>query len=81
MKRDIWHEGKWYPRTGYLCRRCGHPVYKTDLAERGYSYQCFECDEDLFSFEVMEEEDYGMGVCTDAAAAVGASGRRGRCSG
>lgn len=37
-----------------VCRRCGHPVYRSDLAE--YAYQCFHCDEDLYSFEAMEPD-------------------------
>ncbi len=51
----IWHEGKWYAHTGFVCFRCGQPVYESDLKERGYSYQCFHCDEDMFSFEVEPE--------------------------
>lgn len=37
-----------------VCRRCRHPVYRSDLAE--YTYQCFHCDEDLYSFEAMEPD-------------------------
>lgn len=37
-----------------VCRRCGHPVYASDNPE--YSYQCFHCDEDLYSFEVAERD-------------------------
>ena len=32
-----------------VCRRCGSKVRKSDLEE--YSYQCDECDEDLYEFE------------------------------
>lgn len=32
-----------------VCLRCGNEVEKSELAD--YSYQCFECDEDLFEFE------------------------------
>lgn len=65
----VWHEGKWVPTTGFVCRRCGSPVYESELKERGYRYQCLECDEDLFGFEVvkapliaphvLEEEQHG----------------------
>ena len=44
-----------YEVTGKVCRRCTARVYKTDNPKQGYSYQCFECDEDLFPFEVMPE--------------------------
>lgn len=50
----IFHEGRWYEGTDMACRRCGHPVYGSDNAE--YSYQCFHCDEDLYSFEVTEQD-------------------------
>ena len=38
------------PEQGLRCKRCGGPVYKSDLPE--YAYQCFTCDEDLYSIEV-----------------------------
>ena len=50
----IFHEGRWYENTDMVCRRCGHPVYKSDISE--YSYQCFHCDEDLYSFEATEQD-------------------------
>ena len=40
--------------TGLICRRCGCPVYKSDNPE--YSYQCFYCDEDMYSVEVVEQD-------------------------
>ena len=46
----IFYEGRWYENTDMICRRCGSPVYESDIS--GYSYQCFQCDEDLYSFEV-----------------------------
>ena len=52
--RGFFHEGHWYKDTGMTCRRCGHPVYRSNLAE--YAYQCFHCDEDLYSFEVTEQD-------------------------
>ena len=45
-----------YENTGLVCRRCGHPVYESDNAE--YPYQCFHCDEDLFSFEVVSQDRF-----------------------
>ena len=51
----VWNEGQWYPHTGYQCRRCGHPVFESDLKEQSYEYQCFHCDEDMFIFEVDKE--------------------------
>lgn len=50
----VFHEGCWYENTDMVCRRCGHPVYESDNPE--YSYQCFHCDEDLYSFEAMEQD-------------------------
>lgn len=50
----IFHEGRWYENTDMVCRRCGHPVYESDNPE--YSFQCFHCDEDLYSFEVTEQD-------------------------
>jgi ribosomal protein L37AE/L43A len=31
------------------CNKCNSKVAKSDLKE--YSYQCMECDEDLYEFE------------------------------
>lgn len=31
------------------CRRCGSPLFPSDLPE--YAFQCFECDEDFYAFE------------------------------
>jgi len=33
-----------------VCNRCGCRVWKSSNPE--YKYQCFNCDEDLYSFEV-----------------------------
>ena len=46
----IVHDGRWYEETGQKCPRCGCPVYPSDIPE--YNYQCFDCDEDFYSFEV-----------------------------
>ena len=35
-----------------VCCRCQHPVLKSEV--KGYKYQCLECDEDLYNFEVEE---------------------------
>lgn len=35
------------------CNRCGSIVFKSELPE--YLYQCFNCDEDLYSFETYED--------------------------
>ena len=50
----IFHEGRWYESTDMVCRRCGGPVYASDIPE--YSYQCFHCDEDFYSVEVEEQD-------------------------
>jgi hypothetical protein len=50
----IFYQDKWYENTDMVCRRCGSPVYETDNPE--YSYQCFACDEDFYSFEVAEQD-------------------------
>lgn len=41
-----------------VCNHCKTKVYPSNSQE--YAYQCFECDEDLYTIEtqVMEEEDY-----------------------
>ncbi len=51
----IFCKDRWYENTDMVCRRCGHPVYKSDNPK--YSYQCFYCDEDLYEFEVVERDD------------------------
>lgn len=50
----IFHDGHWYGNMDMVCKRCGSLVYQSDCA--GYSYQCFRCDEDLYSFEVTEQD-------------------------
>ena len=54
----IFHDGRWYENTDMICRRCGSPVYESDNPE--YSYQCFYCDEDLYSFEAEEQDAHYM---------------------
>ena len=36
-------------RTNRVCRRCGNPVYKSDVDD--YPYVCYHCDENMYSFE------------------------------
>lgn len=36
------------------CNKCGNPVTESDLKD--YSYQCLECDEDLYLFETHSKE-------------------------
>ncbi len=50
----IFHEGRWYENTDLICRRCGQPVYESENPE--YGYQCFHCDENLYAFEVEEQD-------------------------
>lgn len=50
----IFHDGRWHEDTGMMCRRCGRPVYGSD--NPAYRYQCFYCDEDLYSFEAVEQD-------------------------
>lgn len=38
---------------GVCCPRCRGPLYASDLPQ--YKYQCFECDEDFYSFEAVQE--------------------------
>lgn len=52
----VFHDGHWYGNTDMVCKRCGNPVYQSDHAE--YIYQCFRCDEDLYSFEVTEQDGF-----------------------
>ncbi len=49
----IFINGRWHENTDMICRRCGSPVWKSDLPQ--YEYQCLKCDEDLFSFEAEEQ--------------------------
>jgi hypothetical protein len=36
--------------TGKFCRRCGRPVYRSTIKQ--YTWQCFNCDEDFYGFEI-----------------------------
>lgn len=52
----IFVDGKWYENADMKCRKCGSPVYESDNPE--YVYQCFACDEDLYSFETEEQDPH-----------------------
>jgi len=39
------------------CRRCHKIVLWSDLKSQGYTYQCLDCDEDLFTFETYVGDD------------------------
>ncbi len=46
--------GKLPRRVKYLrsigkCVKCGAPLFKSEV--KGYTYQCFGCDEDFFKYE------------------------------
>ena len=57
----IFIERDWYESTNRICRRCRSPVWKSDNPK--YSFQCLECDEDLFEFETDEQcPDYSPKV-------------------
>ena len=49
----IFREGRRYDNTDMICKRCKSPVWESDNPE--YEYQCFNCNEDLYSFEVEEQ--------------------------
>ena len=36
-------------KSNGICRRCGSPLFPRDI--KGYTYQCFQCDEDFYSIE------------------------------
>ena len=38
-----------------ICRRCGGPLYPSEI--EGYVYQCFCCDEDFYSIEVIHKPE------------------------
>ena len=42
-----------HPLKKRVCSRCRNHVSKSTIGnnENGYKYQCFHCDEDLFSIE------------------------------
>lgn len=46
-------------KTRRFCPHCGRPVRNShnDKHYNGYSFQCYECDEDFFMFEVLRKAD------------------------
>ena len=61
------------PVFGKFCHKCDGPVWVSE--NEGYAFQCFECDEDLYSFEVKTEPVvegttidtgfFGVGFCDE----------------
>ncbi len=47
--KGIMPEAVKYLRSVGKCTRCGHPLFRSEI--KGYSYQCFNCDEDFYKFE------------------------------
>ena len=45
-------------RKIYLCPKCGKALNFSDNPE--YTFQCFDCDEDFYSFEAKEMEQHRM---------------------
>lgn len=39
--------------TRRICKRCGSRIYHSDV--KGYPYVCFECDENMHSFETCKK--------------------------
>jgi len=44
------HYNVFYENTGFQCRRCGRPVYRSTVL--ACAYQCFACEKDFFDDEV-----------------------------
>lgn len=42
-------------KTRKFCPHCGRPLLKSQI--KGYSFQCFACDEDFYRFEVYGKKD------------------------
>jgi hypothetical protein len=42
-------------KTGRFCPHCGRPLLKSQI--KGYTFQCFACDEDFCKFEVLRKKD------------------------
>ena len=43
------------PCKDAICRRCGGPLYPSEI--EGYVYQCFCCDEDYYGIEVIRKPE------------------------
>lgn len=48
------------------CEKCGAPLFRSQV--RGYAFQCFECDEDFYSFEQPRAAE-ALGLGWEATAA------------
>lgn len=48
-------------KVHYFCPHCGRPVQisHNDKEYNGYSFQCYNCDEDFFRFEVLTKKEMG----------------------
>ena len=44
-------DGEFVEELEPRCPRCGHPLDRSELTDRGYTYYCPQCDEDFYSFE------------------------------
>jgi uncharacterized Zn finger protein (UPF0148 family) len=42
-------------KTSRFCPKCGRPLLKSPI--KGYTFQCFRCDEDFYKFEVLRKKD------------------------
>lgn len=71
LKNEKWYDAedtvtdiidKWFitHSTGRICNRCGSDVLKSDNPE--YSFQCLNCDEDLYRFETSLETEKSEGM-------------------
>lgn len=52
----VFFNGAWHENTDMKCRRCGGPLFESDLPD--YAFQCFTCDEDFYSFEAEEQDPH-----------------------
>ena len=52
----IFINGDWHENTDMICCRCKLPVWESN--NPGYTYQCLNCDEDLYVHEVEEQDPH-----------------------
>jgi len=43
------------PRTDVYCKHCGKELSPSTID--GYAFQCFDCDEDFYEFEVVSKDE------------------------
>lgn len=48
-------------KENLVCNKCNCEVFESEI--EGYSYQCLECDEDLYAFEVHRNEKLHCNKC------------------